>query len=255
MGIAMMGFLNKFMDAMGIDLEPEAIGDVSALISPTGWSTGQHNWAAPEGDHSSEGNLPGSLPESDSFKTLARVLRNAPGAARLDRQWMDHMPVNGLVARTRIAADYGYDEELLSYMRHTKPRRALGAILRHNLDPEQSTLGIGLKSLGALVYAQHVDNTWLSRTTEEFASSRGVDPAVIACVKSGIDLTEDSVELDGRTAAVIAVALAMSPSPSAVDAATITTVTDHLNSEEIVELAAWISVSQLQHRLSLWYNL
>ena len=168
---------------------------------------------------------------------------------------MDHMPANGLVARARLATEYDYDEELLSYMVHTKPRRALGAMLRHNLDPAQSELGTGLKSLGALVYANHVGNSWLADKTEEFASNRGVDPAIIASVNSGVDLTDSAVEFDGRTAAVIAGALAMSPSPSVVDATTISTVTEHLTSEEIVELAVWISISQLQHRLSLWYEL
>ncbi len=255
MGVAMMGFLNKFMDALGVDLEPEAVGDVSALIGPTGWSIGRHDWAEGDLAEATNSSSTTTLPDKDSIKTIARVLRNAPGAVRLDRQWMDHMPVNGLVARTRLASDYGYDEELLSYIVHTKPRRALGAMLRHNLDPAQSKLGIGLKSLGALVYANHVGNTWLSKTTEEFASSRGVDPAVVAFVKSGVDLTDNAVELDDRTAAVIAGAMAMSPSPSVVDATTIATVTDHLTSEEIVELAVWISISQLQHRLSLWYGM
>lgn len=255
MGVAMMGFLNKFMDAMGVELEPEAVGDVSALISPTGWSIGQHNWGEGELAQASERSSTSVLPDKDSVKTIARVLKNAPGAVRLDRKWMDGMPVSGLAARTRLTADYGYDEELLSEMLHTKPRRALGAMLRHNLDPSQSKLGIGLKSLGALVYANHVGNSWLADKTESFAGSRGVDPAVIAAVRSGIDLTDGAVELDGRTAAVVAGALAMSPSPSVVDATTIGTVTEHLTSEEIVELAVWISVSQLQHRLSLWYDL
>lgn len=255
MGVAMMGFLNKFMDALGVDLEPEAVGDVSALISPTGWSIGQHNWGEQSLTRATESSSTTALPGKDSAKTIGTVLRNAPGAIRLDRQWMDHMPANGLVARTRLATEYDYDEELLSYMVHTKPRRALGAMIRHNLDPAQSKLGTGLKSLGALVYANHVGNTWLAAKTEEFASSRGIDPAIIASVKSGVDLTDSALELDGRTAAVVAGALAMSPSPSVVDATTINTVTEHLSSEEIVELAVWISVSQLQHRLSLWYNL
>lgn len=254
MGVAMMGFLNKFMDAMGIELEPEAVGDVSALISPTGWSIGQHNWAD-ELDEASQKSSDTVLPAKDSVKTIGKVLKNAPGAIRLDRRWMDHMPVSGLAARTRLTADYGYDEELLSEMLHTKPRRALAAILRHNLDPAQSTLGIGLKALGAIIYANHVGNSWLADKSAMLAGSRGVDPAVVAAIKAGLDLTDGAVELDDRTAAVVAGALAMSPSPSAVDSTTIRTVTDHLTSEEIVELAVWISVSQLQHRLSLWYGL
>lgn len=255
MGVAMMGFLNKFMDAMGVDLEPEAVGDVSALIGPTGWSVGQHGWAGGERAESEEVSSAESLPAVDSASTIAKVLRHAPGAVRLDRKWMDGMPASGLAARHRLLVDYAYDEELLTSMVHTKPRRALAAMLQHNLEPTQSELGVGLKALAGLVYANHVGNSWLAEKSAGLASSRGVDPAIVRVVRSGIDLTDKAVELDDRTVAVFAGALAMSPSPAVVDATTIGTVTDHLSAEEIVELAVWISLSQLQHRLSLWYKL
>ena len=250
MGVAMMGFLNKFMDAMGVELEREAVGDVAALITPTGWSVGQHDWA--DGDL---GNAGGAIPRADSLSTLLTILRNAPGAVRLDRKWMDGMPDEGQAARRRLHSEYRYDEELLVHMRHTKPRRALAAMLRHNLDPDQSSLGIGLKALAAVVYGTHVGNFWLTARSAGFAERRGIDRDVIDAVRSGIDVTDSALRLDDRTVAVVAGALAMSPSPSVVDATTISLVTDHLSAEEIVELAVWISVSQLQHRLALWYGL
>ena len=47
---AMMGFLNKFMDTMGIELEEAAVSDVEDLIGPTGWKVGKHGWNSEELD-------------------------------------------------------------------------------------------------------------------------------------------------------------------------------------------------------------
>lgn len=255
MGVAMMGFLNKFMDAMGVDLEPEAVGDVSALISPTGWAIGNHGWADNALDQAEQASSANGLPDRDSLSTIATVLRHAPGAVRLEREWMDSMPKSGAAAMIRIGQDHDYEEPLLSCVYHAKPRRALGAMLRHNLDESQSKLGLGVKSLGAVVYADHVGNDGLAERSANFAVAKGIAPEVVASVRSGIDLTSSAPVIDDRTAAVITAARAMAPSPATVDSTTIRTVTDNLTSAEIVELAVWISVSQLQHRLSLWYGL
>lgn len=254
MGAAMMGFLNKFMDAMGIELEAGAVIDVSALISPTGWSVGQHGWDGDSLAGADQASSVEQLPERDTMSTIAKVLRNAPGAVRLEREWMDGMPSDGNAARTRISNAYGYDEPLLSSMTHAKPRRALAAMLRHNLDPTQSEVGIGAKSLAALVYAHHVGNEWLAERTANFASSHGVAESTIESVRAGIDLTDSAPNLDDRTVAILTAAAAMSPSPAVVDPTTISTVVEILSPAEIVELAVWISVAQLQHRLSLWFG-
>lgn len=255
MGVAMMGFLNKFMDAMGIELEAEAVGDVAALIGPTGWSIGQHAWADSSLGAAERASSAEALPATDSFTTFAKVLRNAPGAVKLDREFMDGMPADAAAARKRLLTEYSYDEELLSHMQHAKPRRALAAMLRHNVDPAQSTLGIGAKALAGLVYAKHVGNRWLGDKAKALAAQYAVSPEIVNAVGITIDLTDNAVELDDRTSAIVAGALAMSPSPAAVDAATIATVTNNLSAAEIVELAVWISINQLQHRLSLWYEL
>lgn len=78
---------------------------------------------------------------------------------------------------------------------------------------------------------------------------------MVDSARVGVDLADAAVKMDDRTTAIVAASLAMSPSPSVVDATAIQTVTANLSAAEIVELAVWISVSQLQHRLSLWYGL
>ncbi|MEL6981574.1 MAG: hypothetical protein AAFO29_04035, partial [Actinomycetota bacterium] len=135
----MMGFLNKFMDALGVELEPEAIDDVANLIEPTGWSVGQHEWAYEDGELRPTEEA--EAPKADSLSTAFPVLRNAFGAIKLDRRWQAGIPKDPAKARAMIA-EAGFDEPLLETLRHGRPRRALAATLSHNLDPAQSAVGI-----------------------------------------------------------------------------------------------------------------
>ena len=40
LAIAMMGFLNKAMDALGVPLEEDTVSEVTGVISPSGWTAG-----------------------------------------------------------------------------------------------------------------------------------------------------------------------------------------------------------------------
>ena len=42
LAIAMMGWLNKTMDALGVPLEEATASEVSSVIAPSGWTPGQH---------------------------------------------------------------------------------------------------------------------------------------------------------------------------------------------------------------------
>jgi len=184
MGVAMMGFLNKFMDAIGVELEPEAVSDVSELIGPTGWSIGQHGWdGVGEGPETADGNkavgLQGDgegseLPPTDSLSTMLKVFRNAPGAVRLERRWMAGLPKGAEALRRHIADTYGFDEPLLTTLGQRRIRRALAAVLRHNLDGTQSELGIDLKALVGLVFAHHAGNAHLFAQSGNLAARNGV---------------------------------------------------------------------------------
>ncbi|MEL7158461.1 MAG: hypothetical protein AAFN30_17945, partial [Actinomycetota bacterium] len=78
LGIALMGFLNKFMDAMGIELEAEAIADVQDLIGQTGWTAGQHQWDDQQVVPSN------GTPPKDSIRTYLRIFSQGPRSARME---------------------------------------------------------------------------------------------------------------------------------------------------------------------------
>ncbi|AMY08457.1 putative peroxidase-related enzyme [Luteitalea pratensis] len=42
LSIAMMGWLNKTMDGLGVPLEPSTVAEVSGVIASSGWQPGKH---------------------------------------------------------------------------------------------------------------------------------------------------------------------------------------------------------------------
>ena len=248
MGVAMMGFLNKFMDAMGVELEQGAVDDVADLIEPTGWSVGQHGWANGEDEMRPAADADG--PTADSLVTAFPVLRNALGAVKLDREWHDDTPKNPAEARA-LVAEAGFDEPLLETLRHGKPRRALAAVLRHNLDPSQSAVGVGTKALSGLVFATEVDSQHLAEQSRALAEHRDVDPSLIQAAADYDPAGPLPEVVDERTAAVLRMVSEFSPSPSRLTEDTVTLADNKLTSAEIVELAVWVSVCQLIHRLAV----
>ena len=239
-----MGFLNKFMDALGVDLEQVAVDDAADLIGPTGWSVGQHAWGGattPKSNH--------SVP-SDSLKTMVKVAGNAPGAIRLEKAWMRGVPKNPEDARAMLLENFGYEGTLLSRMKHKKP---LAAMLYHNLDPTQSEVGVGVKALAGLVFANHMKNDDLIKQSKQLAVFHGVDDDTLAAADGYVPGSTSS-SLEARTEAVLHLAAKIAPSPAIVDDKTVAIATESLTSAEIVEVAVWVSVSQLQHRLSVYYG-
>jgi alkylhydroperoxidase family enzyme len=184
---------------------------------------------------------------------MLRVAGKAPGAIKLEKQWMQGIPKDPERIRQYINDTYAYDEPLLTMMAHGKPRRALGAMLRHNLDPEQSELGIGLKALVGLVYANHANNKHLIDRARTLADHYGVDPELVKAVDT-FDPGSADDGLDVRTRAALTAAHAMAPSPAVVDQAAVDTIAASLSSAEIVETAVWVSVNQLVHRLSVFFE-
>lgn len=97
-------------------------------------------------------------------------------------------------------SEYGFNAPSLSLLRHPRTSRALTAMLRHNLDPSQSELGLGRKGLVGLVFAEHADNDHLREQGRRLAER-------------------------------------------------------HLSPTQIIEIAVWISVSHLLHRLAVYQGI
>ncbi len=280
---ALMGFLNKFMDTMGIELEQSAIDDVADLISSTGWSAGKHNWSEnfeddfgfsdgrPLPSAPVEESAPGPEAKAgemasyrdvpkDSLGTYWKLIRITPGAKRQQRKWTKGVASEASTALLQLEEQYGHAYTTLASVEQGRVVRALATIIRENLNPETTTLGLGTKCLIALVYARVVGNETLTaeavQLAERLAPEIGHRKLTAIGRFASADMTSAVLPpgLSTVEAASVMLAKSAAPSPSAVNAITIATATSSLTPAQIVEAVVWISVQQLLHRLYVFYD-
>ena len=254
LSVAMMGFLNKFMDTMGIQLEEAAIADVQNVIGATGWKTGKHQW---DDDLHVESN--GEVP-TDSLMTYLRVFRQAPGAIRMEGAWTKGVSGRIGPALMMLEDRVGYSFPIFGSLRHKRAVKAIATVLRDNLDPELTTVGLPAKLMAGLVYAILADDEMLRAEMLQLAQSLAPDLDHGILVDVGRFAAADTeglsvpAGLSKVDAATILLAKAGSTSPSNVNEITISTVCDHLSPAQIVEVVVWLSVCQMMHRLYAFYD-
>lgn len=263
MGIAMMGFLNKFMDAMGIELEADAINDVSELISPDGWNAGKHNWY-----ELPQPTINTTPPEVDGAGTYLRVVSQAPSAIRLERSWTKGVPDTALDARLFLERHVGMNFPMIEHLPNRACTRAVTTLLRDNLDPRHSAIGIGNKGLVGLIFASIADNQTLVSISKQIAADAddGHSSEFIHYVASAADADaavdlahyagdHADAEFTEKLSTILSLAIAMSSSPAAVTASVVSDARAVLSGAEVVEIAVWISVLQMLHRIDTFYQL
>ena len=268
LGIAMMGFLNKFMDAVGVDLEAATVEEVSPVLRPAGWTPGKHRIDdAPHADPSLRARPGGP----DTLATKLAILRYLPAAVRLDRAWTRGVPSRWPAVGAYLQAHTGHDFPVLANVRSRRAVRAIATVLRDNLTAADSRLGLRTKALAGLVYAIVAGSDTLAREARGLAARQSppVDDwtlDAVALFAAGPAVWEEDAllealahlesvpGLDGPTALALLLAKAVSPSPAAVPAPLIARIAEVLSSEAQVELVVWIGVQQMLHRLGSFVN-
>jgi alkylhydroperoxidase family enzyme len=228
LAIAMMGFLNKFMDVVGVELEPEIAGHAQALIAPSGWRPGKHF----------AGTIAGAaLPRADSIARRLGVLRSAPAAISADRKWTAGVPSRWPAAGEFLRTATGHDFPVLARLRHGRAIRAIAATLRDNLDAATSVIGLPLKAQLGRVFAEAIGNNALAGEME-----------VVAQRHPG------SVD-DPRAQAALRLTRAASSSPAQIDSGTVEACgKSGLSAAAVVEIVVWLALLQMLHRLSAFYR-
>jgi alkylhydroperoxidase family enzyme len=243
--IAMMGFLNKFMDAMGVELESATMAEVVGVIGPSGWDPGKHADGAPPAT---------PPPSADGLGTKLGVIPLIPTALSLDRRWTSGVPTSWPDVGRYLREHTGADFSVLSRLTQARVIRAVGVMLRDNLDPGTSTIGLPTKHLAGLVYATVVGDEPLAaevrRLAEHGRVPAGDQEAAVAFAR-GAALPAGG---DAARRAALILARGASPSPAEIDAEVLAVCREaRLPAAAIVELVAWISVLQMIHRLNLFY--
>lgn len=255
LAVAMGGFLNKFMDTMGVELETETIQDVSPLIGDKGWDPGKHLWTDELPENGTNGGIP-----TDNYRTVLRVMRQAPGAIRYDVA--STRGVSGRVgpALMMLEDHLGYAFPILASLTHKRAVRAIATALRDNLDADKSEIGLAAKCMVALVYGRIVGDEVLVSEAIQLADllAPEVHPDTLVDVgrfaTSPPEVATLPTGLSKSEAAAIILAKAGSTSPSNINEITISTVTEHLTPAQIVEVVVWLSVLQMLHRLYAFYD-
>lgn len=217
LSIAMMGWLNKTMDALGIPLEPPTVSEVAGVISPSGWTPGKHMRGAVAS---------GDPPGADSLATRFGLVRYAPQAIRLDRAWTrgvpDRWPAVGEYLRERT----GHPFPVLSRLRHRRAIRAIATMIRDSLS--ETVIGRDEKLAAGLIYAETVGNYALAEELRALGAT---------------GLSDSPAQVLAR---------AISPSPAAVDRDALEAAR-RIPPEGIVELVTFVALLQMLHRLSCFY--
>lgn len=256
---ALMGFLNKVMETLGVELEKEAFWDVGRILSEMGWEAGIHT--------SEKAEIPDHQPKStsDNWSTYVKIFRSGPGAIRLESQWTKGIPADTQKAKALLEQQTGYAFPFLDYIKPKRITKALTTVLRDHLDKKQSSLPLYLKYLSGIIYATVVQNNSLGRDCRELLrhSSPSVDDQTIMELKEiaqhAIPVTEEEIrsalnqlakltEGNEKEAAVLLLAKASSNTPSNLSAEMIRMATNYLSPAQIIEIVTWMGVLQFFQR-------
>jgi alkylhydroperoxidase family enzyme len=243
----MMGFLNKFMDSIGVELEQSVVSEVSSTMG-TEWSPGKAGTlldpAAPERP----------VPAVDGWRTRMRLLPLLPAAIRFDRRWQQDTPSRWPAIAAFLSERTGHDFPVLERLHSRRAARSIASLLQQNLDPATSVVGVPLKVLAGAIFAEIVGNEALAGDIRALARHAGLDSEkvgnAIAYARG-----DDTVSPAGSPieSAALALARAASYSPARTDASTVEACRDGgLSPAAVVEVITWLSVLQMLHRLTCY---
>jgi alkylhydroperoxidase family enzyme len=263
--ISMMGFLNKFMNAVGVELEQEAINDTAEILSKTGWQPGVH---AGNGFKITK---PFTL-HRDNLFTYLRVIRQAPGAVLLENKWTKGVPAEYSSASDYLMKKTGYSFPILKPVKQGRVVRALATALRDNLDRELTVSGLKIKMYAGYIFSTLMNNEVLKMEIKNLSAHIAPElnqelfirleeiaqleiPTDNANCNKIIDSIQRQFSLTDNEARLLFLALASSHSPAQINDSVIETILKRVAPASVVEIVVWLSVLQLLNRLSSYYTL
>lgn len=267
LSVGLMGFLNKFMDAMGIELEKGSLQDVGKLLSETGWNPEKHMRT-----YINLSEIPAANIRRDNIKRYFNILKLAPRAIAKERKWMNGVPDTYPETRKYLEKYTGYGYPMLKHIQYNKVLKTITSVIKDNLDPVTSVLGIKIKHLCSLIYFTKIKNRKLKKEATKIVLKLfpEIDDTTIEKLINTIDVSncDDSVRCEHviseistisnfskEEATVLLLAGAMSYSPSKINVGMLGAVSRNIRSTAIVELTVWISIQQLLHRLQSFYKI
>lgn len=265
LSIGMMGFLNKFMNAMGIELEQDAINDTAAVLSETDWAPGKHV----KGEYQITKK---TTPKQDNLLTYVQIINKAPGAVSLEKKWTRGVPNKYFLAAEYLLEHTGYSFPILKPIKQGRVIRAITKVLCDNFDKELSVTGLKIKILAGYIFTKVISNSTLTYEVKNLAAQNALKldavtcdllddiacmemPTDVATCKDAMASFQQSLNLTEKEAAAILLTITAAPSPSQINDGVIKVLFKHLAPANIVEIIVWLSILQLLNRLNCYYGL
>lgn len=249
LGAVMMGFLNKFMDSIGVELEQSVVSEVSSTMGP-GWSPGKAGTLLDPGAPEQR------VPAVDGLGTRMRLIPLLPAAIRFDRRWQRGTPSGWPEVAAFLSERTGHDFPVLERLQSRRARRSIASVLQMNLDPAPSVVGVELKVLIGAIFAEIVGDERLADDIRALARHAGIDSDQL---REAMEYAtgEDTVPTAASRAASASLALARdaSYSPAHIDTSTVEACQESgLSPAAVVEIITWLSVLQMLHRLTCYVS-
>lgn len=231
LGIAMMGFLNKYMDGMGINLEPETAEETAAIV----YQTAQANEAP--------------TPPEDTWRQKLKVAQVTPGAIALDIKAQSKTPLRRRAIRGYLRLNTGSEFSILEPLHNARAFRAIASTLVENLNPAEETLPIATKLEAGLLFCRTAHNNHLASHLHEVARHFQVT------LPNPSHLHQTLQQRAPDECVLLTLAAQLATTPAQVKLTTLKEANDlNLPSKHIVELVAWFGVLQLLNRLHNYYT-
>jgi alkylhydroperoxidase family enzyme len=248
LGAVMMGFLNKFMDTIGVELERPTVAEVSTTLGAD-WGPGK------AGADLEPGAAAKPPPPADGLRTKLRVVPLLPAALRLDRRWQKGVPKAWPAVGEFLRSTTGHDFPVLTRLRHGRAIQSVASMLRENLDPATTVIGLEVKVLAGAIFAEVIADDALAADIRALATRYGLtETHMTEARRFAKDHDATPPGRDPKQRAALLLARAASPSPAEIDTGIVTACGEAgLSAPAIVELVSWISVLQMLHRLSSYY--
>lgn len=246
MGAVAMGFLNKFMDATGVELEATTVAEVSTTLGAE-WSPGRAGW----GLAASATTPP---PGADTLASKARILRYLPTALLLDVRWQRAVPKRWPEVSGYLKHQTGHHFPVLGRLINARCVRAIAAVLSLNLDPTLGVLSLEVKILAGAIFAEIVADAALAEDMAALARHHNIPASRLAWARHFAQDADGAAD-NSRNAeiAILHLARAAAPSPARITAEVVARCREaELAPQAIVELVCWLSVLQMFHRMTAY---
>jgi alkylhydroperoxidase family enzyme len=238
LAVSLMGFLNRFMNTMGVVLEYRALKTAEEHLARSGWTPGvaydpQHDAATVNAD-----------PHDEKPPGLFKVAGFLPGAIAYDRRALAGIAGSRAALVEQLRKALGFVPSYLLRLHRLAPQRAFAHVLVERLAVDGKGLPAGIKAAMGYVAARRARSVTLAAHFAYLARRAGIPADRLVQLAH-----PEASGLAANEAAALALAHAASLAPSRVTPRIIDALVKSLEPPSIVEAVLVLSCVTLLVRL------